>query len=342
MRAAPTQPALRQAQSYLIPLSTTLLPSHWWRLPLVDVARLAPVETLDWGLAKAFGLEIAIKREDLLHPQVGGNKFYKLAGHLLRFQRSGARRLLSFGGAFSNHLYALAAASHDLGVPSIGIIRGERPAQLSPTLRDAQEQGMELVFVSREEYRHKNDPLWLQALQQRFPDAYVIPEGAGDIAGSEGCMTWAAAASAALSQRPEVICLASGTGGTAAGVLAAGVCDQVCGFLALKGSAGEIIAMKNGIVAQACALAGKEAAQLPSFLLETNYSCGGYARLPLELSRFMTEFEAETGVPLDPVYTAKLLWGIAHKARAGDWRPGPRILVLHSGGLQGRRGYPAL
>lgn len=319
-----------------------LLPHHWWRLPLAEVARLAPVQPLDWSVAKDCGLEISIKREDLLHPRLGGNKFYKLAGHLARFRSSGARRLLSFGGAFSNHLYALACAGSDLNIPTIGIIRGERPAQLNPTLLDAQEQGMELVFISRDDYARKSDPLWLEELQRRFPDTYVIPEGGGDIAGSEGCMTWAAEAAAASPERPQVICLAVGTGSTTAGVLAAGASEQVCGFLVLKGSAGEVVGMENGIVAQACALARKETEQLPSFILESNYSCGGYARLPIELRRFMTDFEAETSVPLDPVYTAKLMWGVACKARAGYWQPGTRILVLHSGGLQGRRGYPAL
>lgn len=300
------------------------------------------MQTLDWSIARSCGLDIAVKREDLLHPQLGGNKFYKLAGHLERFRESGMRRLLSFGGAFSNHLYALAAAAHDLGVTSVGIIRGEQPERLSPTLQDAADLGMKLVFISREEYRNKTDPAWLAELQQRFPDAYVIPEGGGDITGSRGCMALATGAVAASPWQPDVICVATGTGGTAAGVLAAGVSEQVCAFLVLKGSTAETFDMQRGILTRACALARKERGDLPALLLETNYSCGGYARFPDELRCFMAEFEAETGVPLDPVYTAKLFWGIAHKARAGHWRPGTRILVLHSGGLQGRRGYPEL
>ncbi len=300
------------------------------------------MQTLDWRVARDCGLEIAVKREDLLHPQLGGNKFYKLAGHLQRFSESGARRLLSFGGAFSNHLLALAAAAHDLGVPSIGIIRGEWPEQLSPTLQDAADRGMKLVFISRESYRNKADPAWLDELQQRFSDAYLIPEGGGDITGSRGCMAWAKGATVVSPWQPDVICVAAGTGGTTAGVLAACASDQVCAFLVLKGSAAETSDMQRGIVTQACALARKERGDLPAFLLETNYSCGGYARFPDDLRCFMAEFEMETGVPLDPVYTAKLFWGIAHKARVGHWRPGTRILVLHSGGLQGRRGYPEL
>ena len=104
------------------------------------MARLAPVQRLNWQLAEECGLEVVMRREDLLHPRLGGNKFYKLAGHIDAFRRSGAHCLLSFGGAFSNHLYALAAAGHELGIPTVGIVRGERPKSLSPTLQDAADQ----------------------------------------------------------------------------------------------------------------------------------------------------------------------------------------------------------
>lgn len=300
------------------------------------------MQRLRWALAANHGVDVVIRREDVLHPRLGGNKFYKLAGHLQAFRQSDATRLLSFGGAFSNHLYALAAAGYELGIPTVGIIRGERPRELSPTLRDAVEQGMELVFVSREEYRHKTETPWLTELLSDFPRSYVIPEGGGDVLGSAGCMTWAAAAVAAAPWRPDVICVAAGTGGTAAGALAAAVSAEVQAFLVLNGKASEISDMKSEIVTRACVLAGKEPHELPSFHLESNYSCGGYARLPAELRQFMAEFEAETAVPLDPVYTAKLIWGIAQKIRARQWQPGTRILVLHSGGLQGRRGFPGL
>lgn len=317
-----------------------LLPSSWAQLPLQDVARLAPTQLLNWQLMAQHGLELALRREDLLHPSLGGNKFYKLSGHLNAFRESGAHRLLSFGGAFSNHLYALAAVGRELDIPTVGIVRGEEPARFSPTLEYAQRMGMELEFISRAEYRRKTDPQWLADLRRRFPDAYVIPEGGGDALGSAGCMVWTAAA--ASSWRPDVICVAAGTGGTAAGVLAASVSREVDAFLALSGTPAEINDMETEIVTRACWLAAKQRQQLPSFHLESNYSCGGYARLPAELRQFIGEFEAETGVPLDPVYTAKMMWGIAHKARSGHWQPGTRILVLHSGGLQGRRGFPAL
>lgn len=342
MRSASTHSKVRQTQSDLTLPVTPLLPPAWEHRALEDIARLAPVQLLNWRLAAERGLQVAVRREDLLHPHLGGNKFYKLAGHLDAFRNSGARRLLSFGGAFSNHLYALAATGHELGIATVGIVRGEKPQTLSPTLQDATELGMELVFISRAEYRRKADPQWLAELHDRFPDAYVVPEGAGDARGSAGCMVWAAAAAAASPWRPDVICVAAGTGGTAAGVLAANVSEEVEAFLVLSGTPAEITDMETEIVTRACGLAAKERTGLPSFHLESNYSCGGYARLPPELRQFIGAFEAETGMPLDPVYTAKMMWGIAHKAQQGQWQPGTRILVLHSGGLQGRRGFPAL
>lgn len=318
-----------------------MLPPDWSDLPLSRVAQLAPLQLLHWPLLNDLGIEIAVKREDLLHPQLGGNKFYKLHGHLAAFRQSGASALLSFGGAFSNHLYALAAAGQALAVPTVGIVRGERLQRLSPTLADAAAMGMQLEFVPRAQYRHKDEPEWQAQLRARFKDAYCLPEGAGDVTGAAGCAVWTRQTLSLSPSRPHLICLAAGTGGTAAGVLAASPVPVV-GFLALKGRAEELAAMRHKILAQAetvVAPNSSERGPLPSLFLESNYHCGGYAKFPLELREFTARFEADTGLPLDPVYTAKLFWGIAHKARSGHWQPGTRILVLHTGGLQGRRGF---
>ena len=317
-----------------------LLPPDWPELPLDQVARLAPVQRLHWPMMARLGLEVAVKREDLLHPQLGGNKFYKLSGHLRAFRQSGAPALLSFGGAFSNHLYALAAAGRVLGVPTIGVVRGERPAVLSPTLQDVAAMGMQLEFVSRTEYRRKDEVDWQVQLRRRMGDAYWLPEGAGDLTGAGGCAVWARQALNLCPWQPDAVCVAAGTGGTVAGVLA-GSQVPVYAFLALKGGAEEVAILRRKIVSQTQALIAPNSShhQLPpSLFLESNYHCGGYARFPSELRQFVAHFEAETGVPLDPVYTAKLFWGIAHKAQNGFWQPGTRILVLHTGGLQGRRG----
>jgi 1-aminocyclopropane-1-carboxylate deaminase len=307
----------------------------------MQVARLAPVQILRWPLLEQLGVEVAIKREDLLHPQLGGNKFYKLHGHLRAFRQSGATSLLSFGGAFSNHLYALAAAGRALAVPTIGVVRGQSPRELSPTLKDVAAMGMHLEFISRTEYRCKEDADWQLPMRERFAGSYWIGEGAGDLIGVAGCAAWAQAALALAPWRPDALCLAAGTGATAAGVLAASPVP-VHAFLALKGSPGEVADTRQKILAFAQSLLASDSTlprPLPSLFLESNYHCGGYARFPEELRRFMAGFEAETALLLDPVYTAKLFWGIANMARSGLWRPGTRILVLHSGGVQGRRGF---
>lgn len=321
--------------------SNALLPPDWAALPLEQVAEIAPVQRLHWPLLNDLGIEVAVKREDLLHRQLGGNKFYKLHGHLQAFRQSGAKALLSFGGAYSNHLYALVAAGQALGIATIAVVRGERPPVLSPTLADVIDMGMRLEFVSREDYRRKDDPDWQSGLRQRFPNAYWIPEGAGDVLGAAGCAVWARGALAQAPWSPDAVWVAAGTGGTAAGVLAASPVP-VHAVLVLKGSEQALAATQSKILSLAHCLAETHSTyegQLPSLFLESNYHCGGYARFPDELRRFTTQFEREAGLPLDPVYTAKLFWGMAQKALSGYWRPGTRILVLHTGGLQGRRGH---
>lgn len=322
-----------------------MLPPNWNTLPLPDVARLAPVQRLEWPLLKAFDIELAVKREDLLHPKLGGNKFYKLHGHLERFHSGQSGPIVTFGGAYSNHIYALAAAGQDLAVPTVGVIRGERPPTLSSTLADAQAMGMELVFISRERYREKMSSSLQDELDRRFGTFYVIPEGgAGDV-GALGCATWAQAALDLAPWTPTALCVAAGTGATAAGLLAASQTASVHVYLALKGRAEQLREFELGVqrtannVRAMLSPRSKEKGHLPALTLERDYHCGGYARFPDYLRAFVAEFEGTTGMALDPVYTAKLFWGIAQNVQAGLYPPGSRLLAFHTGGLQGWRGY---
>lgn len=315
---------------------------HWVRLPLNEIAQLAAVQLLQWPLMERYGVSVALKREDLLHPQLGGNKFYKLYGHLQRHQQNPSQSVLSFGGAYSNHLYALAAAGRIYGFPTIGVIRGEAAPDLSPTLSDAQQWGMRLHFVSREAYRQKHTDAFKLLLQERYGPYYAVPEGAGDQAGAEGCVTWAQESLALAPWSPTAVCLAVGTGATLAGVLAGSRVDSVHGFLALKGRAEEIQVLRNKVLCQAQRLTAQSVRQLPALHIESDYHCGGYARFPSYLRAFTADLEQELAIPLDPVYTAKMLWGVAQKVVRGEFAPGSRLLLLHTGGLQGRRGYPEL
>lgn len=311
---------------------TDLLPHQWINADLRALAQVAPIQWLDWPELSETGIELGIKREDLLHPHLGGNKLYKLHGHLNAARRAGQSHIVSFGGAWSNHIYALAAAGYNLGFQTTGVIRGEEPARLSAMLEDVQSMGMKLHFISRDFYRQKDSEQAKSELMEYLGPCHMVPEGGGDRIGAMGCRALGQGLGDIWRAQPfDVVCCAAGTGGTLAG-LAAGLPKnvQVCGFSVLKGEGGlqdEVRDHLEGL--------GSNGA---SWCLETAYHCGGYARFPEALAQFVQMFESQTGVLLDPVYTAKMIWGIFQKAHAGDWPRGARIVALHSGGLQGRRG----
>lgn len=318
--------------------AVNLLPQRWWEYPIEDIAALAPVQKLQWPQLQERGIELAIKRDDLLHPLLSGNKFYKLFAHIQAFKQSHHTQWLTFGGAYSNHLHAFAAVSAQLGIPATAVIRGERPKQLSPTLVDALDMGVALRFVSRSDYRLKHDSQWLNDLRRVIGDFYCIPEGGDGPEGALGCAAWLRQTLAVSPWRPSAICLAAGTGCSAAGVLSAAGEVPVHAYLALKGCTTENEKFAANILHLA-----KQIDQSPDntsvLTLESGYHCGGYARFPDFLRTFMLDFERQTGVFLDPVYTAKLFWGLAAQAQAGFWPSGTRLLVMHTGGLQGRRGF---
>lgn len=322
---------------------TSLLFDGWQHSSLKDLACLAPTQLVKWPLLNRDGIEVAVKREDLLDPKLSGNKFYKLHGHIKKFNQNHSELLATFGGAYSNHIYATAAVGQQLNIGTVGVIRGERASQLSPTLIDASAMGMKLVFVSRSEYRNKNDPGWLKAIEQRIGSSvYWVPEGGGDLTGSEGCAEWARQSILGAPWLPTHVCLASGTGGTAAGVLAGSGDVPVHAFMALKGSTAEVEQFSHKVVGMAQTIRCKAFScnqPLAPLYLETGYHYGGYAKFPSELQGFMQQLEQDIEVPLDPVYTAKLFAGVAQKAKEGFWPKGSKLLLLHTGGLQGRRGF---
>lgn len=319
------------------------LPSNWLDLPLSSVVRKTPVQQLLWEDAGRLGVEVWCKRDELLHPYLSGNKFYKLHGHLLAFIRSPCRTIVSFGGPYSNHLYALAAAGAELGINTVGIVRGERPAAPAATLNDLEQQGMRLLFVSRSDYRRRNDADWVagQCALHGIERPYVVPEGGGGLTGAAGCVDWGRETLAMCPVRPDRVCVAAGTGTTSAGLSLAMTNLDLHVFSVLRGRpaearrfVSEIRSVQQALSAQ-LGLKNRVSCEIT---LETDYHCGGYAKFPAELRAFVERFEAQTGVLLDPVYTAKLFWGIWHKISTGAWPETRRILVFHSGGLQGRRG----
>ena len=295
-----------------------------------------PLQNGTTSALAACGIELLIRRDDLLDAQLSGNKFYKLFFNLHEASKQGKTCLLSFGGAYSNHLHALAAAGQRYGFKTVGVVRGEQPAQLSPTLVDAQHWGMQLVFVSRREYGDKNEPQILAMLRDRLGDFYWIPEGGANLAGARGMQLLGASLEQQLKAGYTAVCIPCGTGTSLAG-LAAGIANEKTGlgFSVLKGegSLGHNIARTYR---QLCA----DSAGDGNWRLISGFHAGGYARKhPDYLFRFWQSFERETGVLLDPVYTLKMMWGIQCLAQQGYWSRGSRVVAIHTGGLQGRRGF---
>lgn len=313
--------------------SHALFAPQWQEASLAEIATRAPLQPLAWSRVTRRGIHLSIKREDTLDIRLGGNKFYKLHGHLKHLHSlDSTLPAASFGGAWSNHLYALAAACEQLDLPCTGIVRGEKPSVFSPTLADVERMGMRLVFISRQDYRRRHDPALLRELETRIGPCHWVPEGGGGIVGARGCRAIAEGILALAPQPPDVICHAVGTGASLAGIASAlkpGM--RAMGIVVLKG-ADYLERDIHALVNELGGTSGK-------WQLNYHYHCGGYARAPDYLLEFIKEFEAETGILLDPVYTAKLMWAITCLAESGYWPAGTHVVAVHSGGLQGRRGY---
>lgn len=304
---------------------------------LLAQALAIPLQQATTRLLAERGLELWVRRDDLLDARLSGNKFYKLLLNLHAARAQGYTQILSFGGAYSNHLHALAAAAQHYGFKAIGVIRGERPLQLSPMLEDAQAWGMELVFVSREDYRRKTQAQLLADLQRCYGRSYVIPEGGANLLGAEGMSLVGRALELQSNGDYDSLCIAVGTGTSLAG-LAAGVSGQkpVLGFSVLKG-AGDLGA---NIARCYQHLVADKPQGAHNWRLISGFHGGGYAKkLPAFLQHFWQSFETETAIPLDPVYTLKLFWGISCLAQQAYWPHGTKLIAIHTGGLQGRRGF---
>jgi 1-aminocyclopropane-1-carboxylate deaminase len=267
---------------------------------------------------------LAIKREDLIHPFVSGNKFRKLKYNIEAAKNRKQTTLLTFGGAYSNHIAATAAAGKLSGFKTIGVIRGEELGDKisgNPTLSFAEDCGMQLHFISREAYRHKDESGFLNKLKQQFGDCYFLPEGGTNALAVKGCEE-------ILNETDltyDYICLPVGTGGTIAGIVKASHPHQkVLGFSALKG------AFQSSEI--------EEYTSKTNFEITDAYCFGGYGKIDIDLVRFINEFKRKTGLPLDPVYTGKMMFGIMDLLKNGHFKENSRIFAVHTGGLQGIAG----
>ena len=296
------------------------------------MGRATPLVRLRSGAADRAGVGLYLKRDDLIHPQISGNKWRKLKYNLLEAGRQGHDTLLSFGGAYSNHLYAVAAAGRAFGFRTVGLVRGEETFPLNPTLTFARECGMALQYVPRPQYRDKADPGWLGSLRDAYGDFYLLPEG-----GSNALAVRGVAELVTQIDLPwQYLCCPCGTGGTLAGLVAgAAGRGQVIGFAALKG--GDFLRGEVGrLLREHEGLTGEPVSTYANWQVQTGYHFGGYASVTPPLLAFIRRFEGENGIRLEQVYTAKMLFGIEDLLGAGFFGRGTAVVALHTGGLQGR------
>ena len=273
-------------------------------------------------------ITLAIKREDLLHPFISGNKFRKLKYNILKVKELNCDKLVTFGGAYSNHIAAVAFACLESGIQSIGIIRGEELAnkvQSNPTLLFAQNCGMKFEFVSREVYQNKMSESFISELNTRYGNHYLLPEGGTNELAIKGC------GEIITDQDSEFdyICCAVGTGGTITGMInSADKNQKILGFPALKGNF-----LKDEI---------RKFTKNSNWDLVTDYHFGGYGKVTNDLIDFINQFYVDTKIPLDPVYTGKMVYGIMDLINTNYFPNGAKILMIHTGGLQGISGMNEL
>lgn len=284
---------------------------------------LARTDTIDLELLKQHGITLHIRREDLLFPELSGNKYRKLKYNLEAAKKAGHTRILTFGGAFSNHIHATAAAGKIFGFETVGFIRGDELSESppNPTLEDAQKAGMHLVFLKRSAYALRNNPEFQEQLLSQYGPGYVVPEGGTNALAVNGCAEMLQSEDSSY----DYICCAVGTGGTLGGLVqAAGNHQQVIGYSALKAADLE--------------------KELQAFIPKGNWQFrqtahfGGYARVTEDLVVFINDFKHKTGISLDPVYTGKMIFGILEDVKNQRIPSGSRVLAMHTGGLQGIRG----
>ena len=274
------------------------------------------------------GSRLFVLREDLIHPEISGNKWRKLKYNLQEAEQNGLDTILTFGGAYSNHIAATAAAGNHFGLKTIGIIRGEETLPLNPTLELAKIHGMQFKYVSREEYRDKKSKSFLDTLKDEFGDFYLVPEGGSNAMAVKGC----AEILINVNIDFDVVCCACGTGGTIAGIIAS-TDKQVLGFPALKG---------GGFLKYEISNLLKEYSSnsiYDNWNLILDYHFGGYAKFDDSLIDFVKGFKLKHSIELDLIYTGKMLFGIYDLLKCSNKFNGKTIIAVHTGGVQGNKGF---
>ena len=270
-------------------------------------------------ILKKYNKKIYFKREDLIHPIISGNKFRKLKYNIKEAQKINKTHIISFGGAYSNHLLALSYVGKLYGLSTVGIIRGDEllKKKLNSTLQKCNDFGMKFIYVSREDYRKRNQKKYIDSLQKLYKNSFIIPEGGTNYLGVKGCEE-------ILTKKDEffdVICCPVGSGGTVSGLInSKNINQKILGFSALKASG------INNVIS--------------NFVNNNNWELyddvffGGYSKVDNKLVSFINETYVNTGILLDPIYNSKMLFRIINLILNNKWPFGDKILIINTGGLQ--------
>jgi len=289
----------------------------------------SPVTQIHDRLLDQKNIKLFIKRDDLIHPHIQGNKWRKLKYNLIDASTRNLDTLLTFGGAFSNHVHATAAAGHLLGFKTIAIIRGEESLPLNPTLQDATDWGMKINYICRSQYREKSSAEFIKQLKQQYGDFFLIPEGGSNSNALTGCEEL----TKELDEDYDFVCAACGTGATLAGIIRGlNNRSKTLGFSILKGD--DYIEQEiNNFLGNA------NTSRQFNWAINTDYHFGGYAKTNRQLNSFIMEFYSKYNIQLEPVYTGKMFYGLFDLIKQDYFEAETKILAIHTGGLQGLRGF---
>ena len=277
-------------------------------------------EKISLSLLNLKEIELFIKRIDLLDPLISGNKFFKLKYNMLEAKRQKKKYILTFGGAYSNHIAATAFAANKFGFESIGIIRGEKSTNLNYTLRFAKENGMKIHYISREKYKKKHTVSFINELKDNYKSFYLVPEGGANslaIKGTEEILD---------NENHDYICCPVGTGGTISGIINSSQSQmKILGFPAMKGNDDLLTNIESWTNEK-------------NWYIINNYHFGGYAKITKELIDFIMDFNFNQKIPLDVIYTSKMMYGIIDLIKKDYFPRKSSILAIHTGGIQGNIG----
>lgn len=282
----------------------------------------SPLERLRDPRLGSAGVEIYVKRDDLINPSIPGNKWRKLKNNLADAMDQGFTTLLTFGGAYSNHLYATAAAGELFGLRTVGVVRGEQHLPLNHILRFATERGMEIIYLDRNTYRMKHEPLVIDELRREVGPFYVVPEGGANCLGLRGCMDVIDEIDVPFDE----IAVPCGTGTTLAGLSVPLASHQrALGFAVLKNAA----FLRTDVRTMQAECGVEE----NNWTINLDYHFGGFAKTPANLLAFCREFEQTHSMPCDPIYVGKMMYGLLDLASKGQLPAGSTIIALHTGGV---------